>query len=142
MFGVGFFRYRSVWEDYLAPTDVPGYGTVRLRQVRGVSLHDIYLGPLAEDGLVGFGLQVVIYAMVFHRLRRRRAQSDSDDDFANLILPIFAGMYVGYLVGGIAFDYRYFSFVGALFYMAAGVQDGYDPERKGPTGHPAADGAR
>lgn len=142
IFGIGFFRYRTTREEFFAPTTVPGFGTIRQRQVRGVSLHDIYLGPLAEDGLVGFALQTAIYVLIFRGLRRRRATGGPDDEFARIVLPVFAGMYVGYLVGGTAIDYRYFSFVGALFYMAAGIQDGYDSERGGLSGDPAADGAR
>ncbi|MBE0565473.1 MAG: O-antigen ligase family protein [Krumholzibacteria bacterium] len=142
LFGVGYFRYRTARDDYMQPTSLPVVGTIRLRQVRGVSLHDIYLGPLAEDGLVGFGMQMGIYWLILVGLWRRLKRAGPDDDFARYVLPVVAGIYVGYLVGGLAIDYRYFSFVGALFYMAAGIQDGYDPERGEFTGDPAADGAR
>jgi O-antigen ligase len=115
-------------DEYTAPVDLPVYGTVRLDHIRDISIHDIYLGPLAEDGLVGFTLQFGVYALVFVGFWKRWRRSGPDDEFARMILPVFAGIYVGYLVGGLAIDYRYFSFVGALYFVAAGIQDGHDPE--------------
>ncbi len=34
-------------------------------------------------------------------------------------------MSIGYLFGGIAIDYRFFSMVGTIFYSAAGIVYGY-----------------
>ncbi len=53
--------------------------------------------------------------------RSRRA----DDHFGQYILPVATGMLVAYMVGGLAFDYRYFSVMGALFYMTVGIIAGH-----------------
>jgi len=140
LFGVGFFRYRSVMEEHTGPVTLPVYGTVRVDHIRNISLHDIYLGPLAEDGLVGFTMQIGIYVLVFTGFWRRWRKAGPDDEFSRLVLPVFAGIFVGYLVGGLAIDYRFFSFVGALYFLAAGIQDGHDPERGRLTGDIAANG--
>jgi hypothetical protein len=40
-------------------------------------------------------------------------------------MPVLAGILVGYLVGGLAFDYRFFSVTGTLFMLSAALIDGY-----------------
>lgn len=125
LFGVGFFQFRRVRDTYIEPVEAPWLGTIRFNQFRTCPIHDIYLGPLAEDGLVGAALQFGIYLILLRtflsEFRRRR----SEDHYATFILPIFASTFVAYLVGGIAFDYRYFSSMGTLFYMTAGIMAGY-----------------
>ena len=80
---------------------------------------------MAEDGLLGMSMQVGIYVIIFRTFRRKYRWRNRGDPFATYVLPIFAGVFVGYLVGGLAIDYRFFSFVGTLFYMSAGIQEGY-----------------
>ncbi|MCB1185147.1 O-antigen ligase family protein [bacterium] len=123
--GVGFFQYRVAREAYIEPISFPGLGTIRFIQFRHNNIHDIYLGPLAEDGLLGMSMQVGIYVIIFRTFRRKYRWRNRGDPFATYVLPIFAGVFVGYLVGGLAIDYRFFSFVGTLFYMSAGIQEGY-----------------
>lgn len=131
LIGIGFFQYRQVRGDYIEPIDVPGLGTIRYIQFRHNNIHDIYLGPLAEDGLIGMGLQFAIYFLILKNLLRKYRWRKEGDYFAIYFIPVFAGMYVGYLVGGLAFDYRFFSFVGVLFYMSAGILYGYQrPEQQ------------
>jgi len=131
LIGIGFFQYRQVREDYIDPIDVPGLGTIRYIQFRHNNIHDIYLGPLAEDGLIGMGLQFGIYFLILKAFLKKFKWRKDGDYFAIYLMPIFAGMFVGYLVGGLAFDYRFFSIVGVLFYMSAGILYGYQrPEKK------------
>ena len=131
LIGIGFFQYRQVRGDYIDPIDVPGLGTIRYSQFRHNNIHDIYLGPLAEDGLIGMGLQFGIYFLILKAFLRKYRWRKDGDYFATYFMPIFGGMFVGYLVGGLAFDYRFFSFVGVLFYMSAGIVYGYQrPEKK------------
>ncbi len=130
-YGVGFFQYRKAREAYIQPITVPGLGTIRFIQFRHNNIHDIYLGPLAEDGLVGMGLQLWIYYLILKTFLKKYRWRHEGDYFAIYIMPILAGVFVGYLVGGLAIDYRFFSFVGVLFYMCAGILYGYHrPEQE------------
>jgi len=129
--GIGFFQYRKVRGDYIDPIDVPGLGTIRYSQFRHNNIHDIYLGPLAEDGLIGMGLQFGIYFLILKAFLLKYRWRKDGDYFAIYFMPIFGGMFVCYLVGGLAFDYRFFSITGALFYMSAGILYGYQrPEKQ------------
>lgn len=132
LFGCGFFQYRHVRDRYIQPVEIPGMSTIRFVQFRHNSIHDIYLGPLAETGLVGTALQTAIYVMIFQVFRRKYRARAGGDHFANLIMPVLGGLMVGYMVGGIAFDYRFFSVVGAFFLASAGIVDGYRPEENLP----------
>lgn len=125
LFGVGFFQFQSVRERYIEPVEIPGMATIRYVQFRHNAIHDIYLGPLAETGLVGMGLQGAIYFLIGKKLLRRRARQREGDHFANFVVPVFAGVFVGYLAGGLAIDYRFFSAVGTFFLVCAGILDGY-----------------
>jgi O-antigen ligase len=125
--GVGFFQYRKARENYIEPISVPGLGTIRFVQFRHNNIHDIYLGPLAEDGLLGMGMQIGIYLLIFRTFVRKYKWRTRGDPFALYIIPVLAGILAGYLVGGLAIDYRFFSFIGTLFYMSAGILEGYEP---------------
>ena len=125
VFGVGFFQYRNVRGDYVQPVTAPGFGTIKFVQFRRNNIHDIYLGPLAEDGLVGMAMQFGIYWLILRTFLRKFRWRKDGDHFAIYVMPIFGGMFVGYLFGGIAIDYRFFSMVGVLFYMCAGILEGY-----------------
>jgi len=126
LIGVGFFKYRYERENYLDPVDVPIFGTVRSIYFMHNTIHDIYLGPLSETGLVGTFLQFLIYLVIFKSIRSHYRNRNGPPHFRYYILPVFVGMFVGYLIGGISIDYRYFSMVGVMFYSAAGIIYGYD----------------
>lgn len=126
IFGVGFFRYRNVRDQYIDPVEVPVYGTIRFANFRHTSIHDIYLGPLAETGLVGTFLQLAIYILIIRAIVRHVRRRDVPPHFRLFLLPVFTGLSVGYLVGGISIDYRFFSMVGTMFYSAAGIVYGYN----------------
>jgi O-antigen ligase len=129
LFGVGYFEYRNVRDHYIQPVEVPGLPTIRFSQFRNNAIHDIYLGPLAETGLLGTGLQMAIYVFIFRRFVRKRRESGEDSDFREYVLPVFGGLMSGYMIGGLAIDYRFFSIVGMLFLVAAGVMDGHRDDR-------------
>jgi O-antigen ligase len=131
--GVGFFRYRFERENYVDPVEVPVFGTVRFTNFRHTSIHDIYLGPLAETGLVGTFLQLSIYLVIFKAFLTQYRNRRGPPHFRHFILPIFGGMLIGYLIGGIAIDYRFFSAVGVIFYSVAGIIYGYAGESMTPT---------
>jgi O-antigen ligase len=130
LFGIGFFNYAKVRSDYIVTEEVPLIGTIKASHRRWISIHDIYLGPLAEDGLVGAVLQALIYYLIFRKFRRQYARRREGDHVATYIVPVAAGALVGYLVGGLAIDYRFFSITGTLFFAFVGMIDGYAPERR------------
>jgi len=131
LIGIGFFQFREVRGDYIEPIEVPLLGTITYNQFRHNNIHDIYLGPLAEDGLVGMGMQFGIYFLILKTFLRKYRWRKKGDYFAIYFMPIFGGVFIGYLVGGLAFDYRFFSMVGVLFYMSAGILYGYQrPEQQ------------
>ncbi|MBU8869981.1 MAG: O-antigen ligase family protein [Gemmatimonadales bacterium] len=128
LLGVGFFQFRHLQKEYVQPVDIPLMGSVKYSEMLLVPIHDIYLGPLAEDGLVGALLQGSIYLFILLAFLKKYKKREKNDHFATYILPIFGGLWIGYLVGGLAIDYRFFSIVGALFYMFAGITVGLDSD--------------
>ncbi len=131
LIGVGYFQFRQAREDYIQPVNVPGLGTVRFTQFRHNHIHDIYLGPLAENGLLGAFLQGMIYYLILRELFRKYRYRKRGDPFAVYFLPILAGIFVGYWFGGLAIDYRFFAFTDTLFFMSAGILFGYRGEEMG-----------
>lgn len=125
LIGVGFFQFREVREHYIQPVEAPLLGTIQFSQFRHNNIHDIYLGPLAEDGIIGAAMQGGIYALILMTFLRKYRWRHHGDHFATYLMPVFGGIFVAYLAGGLAFDYRYFSFTGTVFYMAAGILEGY-----------------
>jgi O-antigen ligase len=125
--GVGFRRYNDLAMNYRETLEVPYYGLIKMGLGRDTSPHDIYVGVLAEEGLVGACLQAWIYFLIckgaISCLRRRR-QPDGEDQAAVLVPPVVALMAV-YFVGGGAFDYRFFETLNSLFYLFAGVLVGW-----------------
>ncbi|MGD9547285.1 MAG: O-antigen ligase family protein [Candidatus Krumholzibacteriia bacterium] len=128
--GVGYFQFREAREDYIQPVEVPGLGTIRFVQFRHNHIHDIYLGPLAENGLVGAFLQGWIYYLILRIFLSKFRWRTRGDPVAIYVFPVFAGIFVGYLVGGLAFDYRFFSFMDTLFYASAGILNGYQGQEQ------------
>ena len=124
IFGCGSFEYTRVRGNYIDPIEVPFLGTIRLVNFRNNSAHDMYLGPLAEDGLFGMGLQFTIYGSFLISLYRKYKWRRNNDSFALLVIPLFAGIAAAYLLGGVTISYRNISIMGSLFYLAAGITDG------------------
>ncbi len=125
VFGCGFFQYRNVRERYIEPVEIPGLPVIRFVQFRHNAIHDIYLGPLAETGLVGTAMQFGIYVLIWRAFVRKYPRRGEEDEVASLLMPVLAGILVGYLIGGLAFDYRFFSVTGTLFMLSAALVDGY-----------------
>lgn len=131
LLGVGFFRYRDVRENYIQAVEVPGMPVIRYQQFRHNAIHDIYFGPMAELGVIGAAIQFAIYFLILRAFLRSYLGRRRDDEFAGNALPVLGGIMFGYLVGGIAFDYRFFSVVGVLFMTCAGITYGYRPDAGG-----------
>jgi O-antigen ligase len=125
LFGVGFFKYNDHREMYNQATYVPFYGLVRKRFGHGMPIHDIYLGRLAEEGLVGLGLMVAFYLVVGRAWLRQWRANPRGPWFNRDTLGLFAGMMVSYLIGGMIIDYRYFDLVNVVFMLLAGIIYGF-----------------
>ncbi len=136
VFGVGFFRYNEVKSEYKETIQVPFFGVIKRGDYINASLHDIYIGVLAEDGLVGATLQAWIYAMILLILYRLMRSETVDQHFKQNIVPMITGIVLGYFVGGATFDFRYFTTLMGLFYFFAGVASGFygDSLKRKPSG--------
>jgi len=128
IFGVGVNQYRKNIDDYVAPLDLPGIGVITVSQFRNNPPHDIYIAFLAETGVVGVLLQGAIYFLILRTFLTQYRWRKKGDYFSIYILPVFGGIFVGYLVGGLAINYVFFSVVGTLFYSCAGIMYGYQRE--------------
>ncbi len=131
LFGCGSYQYKKFADDYVAPIEAPLIGTVRVRHFRGSPAHDMYFGPLAEDGAIGAILQILIYFVILRSSIQKYGLRRKNDHFATYILPLFFGIYAVYFFGGMIISFRHFAILGSLFYMAAGITYGYNPEESG-----------
>jgi hypothetical protein len=127
LFGVGYFGYNEAKVHYADTIEVPIFGQIGRTHDIESSIHDMYLGQLAEEGAVGAGLQMAIYLQILFLFRRKYLLRHRGDPFAVNAMPVLAGLMVGYLIGGFSIDYRYFTALLALFYFAAGLIAGYRP---------------
>lgn len=128
LFGCGYFRYNFIKRDYQGTIEVPIFGVIRRSEDIGASIHDMYLGSLAEEGLVGASLHIAIYLQILLLFRRKYRLRRHGDRFAIELMPAIAGLMVGYLVGGLAIDYRFFESLLAPFFLMAGLVAGYMPQ--------------
>jgi O-antigen ligase len=128
LFGCGPYQFRHFMRDYVAPIEAPLYGTVQVRYFKKSGAHDMYIGPLAEDGAVGMLLQYLIYFTIVRVSLAKLSLRRQNDHFATYILPLFFGIYAIYFFGGLIISFRHLSILGSLFYMAAGITSGYTPE--------------
>jgi hypothetical protein len=134
VFGVGINQYRKILDDYVEPLDLPVIGVVTISQFRHNPPHDIYFAFLAEAGAVGVALQGTIYFLILRTFLMKYRWRKKGDYFSEYILPVFGGVFAGYLAGGLAINYVYFSVVGTLFYSCAGIMYGYQQEENDASG--------
>lgn len=128
LIGCGYFRYRIVRQKYVEPVDISGFETIRFVQYRDNPLHDMILGPLAEDGLIGFGLMMCIYFMIGRIFWKWYSKRGEGSHVAVFIIPLFVGVFVNYLVGGMTISYRYFAVLGTLLFVMVGIAAGFPEE--------------
>ncbi len=124
-FGVGFFRFNDYRDDYNQATYVPFYGLVRKRMGEGMVIHDIYLGRLAEEGLLSVILMFGFYIVVGRAWLRQWRAEPRGPWFNRDFLALVAGMMTSYLIGGMIIDFRYFDLVNVVFALLAGILYGY-----------------
>ena len=130
IFGCGSFDYARVRGLYIDTIEVPLLGTIRFRDFRENSAHDMYFGPLAEDGLVGMTLTMSIYFVVIINIFKKHRLNKIGNKFAIYIIPLLAGISANYLVGGLTISYRNTTVLGTLFFIAAAIVDRYEPQEQ------------
>lgn len=124
VFGVGFFMFRQDVEKYAQGAYVPFFGYVKDIGNEG-SIHEMYVGRAAEEGLLGMGLYFGFVAAIAWQLVRRWRENPQGKWFNRDLLALIAAMSVVYFVGGLAIDFRYFCLVNVLPYFCAGLVAGY-----------------
>jgi uncharacterized membrane protein len=125
--GAGFFKFKERREDYVQAVNVPGFGSIKFLYFRETSLHDIYLGQLAEVGLIGTSLQFASYFLILRMFLMKLGLARERRHYQRYLLPVMAGIFIGFLVGAMIIDFRYFRFIWILFMASVGMMAGYDP---------------
>ncbi len=125
VFGIGWFNWDIYYPKYLRGEEIPFYGYITQHTARGVVIHDIYWGRLAEEGLFSIALLTAAVGLVWFRFKRLWAVVHDSDWLNRDGLATIAGVVIIYAVGGAAIDYRYFDLVNALPYFLAGIIMGY-----------------
>lgn len=121
LFGVGLNMYVKESQNYREPINVPFFGLIKSQWDKTGSPHDIYIGALAEEGLIGMGMQVAIYFGIFSFAFRHRRLHRNDKEFTDYLYPVYIALAAAYLVGGLGFDYRHFETLSGMFYLTSGA---------------------
>ncbi len=125
LFGVGFFRYPEYRGLYNQTTLVPFYGLVRKSDSSTIAIHDIYIGRLAEEGLLSVGLLASFTVVILRAFVRKWRVAVAGRWFNRDALALFAAMMICYMVGGMIIDFRYFDLVNVFFFFLAGLIYGF-----------------
>jgi hypothetical protein len=127
IFGVGFFRYNDLQFEYREAMEVPIFGLVKAQTGATRSLHDIYVGQLAETGVVGTTIRVLLHLTVLTALWRMYWRRRGDGTLlSSHVLPAVMGSLAAYYIGGLTFDYRYFTALNSLFFLLFGIIIGWE----------------
>lgn len=131
--GIGFFNWVEVYPQYHRGEYIPFYGYVAREAGRYVVVHDIYWGRLAEEGLISVALLTASVGIIWARIKTLWVQVGEKDWLNRDGLAVVVAIFVAYLIGGLAIDYRYFDMVSAVPYLFAGALYGYQiPEHDPP----------
>lgn len=126
VFGVGYFKYNDLRDQYVQGTYIPFYGFVKRSLAEEVVIHDIYLGRMAEEGTISIFMLSIFLVLLFKRFQEVWRQQPNGRWFNHDTISLFAAMIVCYLVGGLAIDYRYFDLINVIPYLVAGIVNGYE----------------
>jgi len=131
LFGIGYYNWEEFYPQYRRGEHIFLYGYVSRYAGKGIVVHDIFWGRLAEEGLISVSLLLAASAIVYFRLRYLWSRVTDTAWLNRDGLAVFAAIFVCYLVGGMAIDFRYFDLVNAVPYMFAGILMGYQvPEHR------------
>lgn len=124
-FGVGFFEFKNVAYLYSQGAYVPGIGYVKKKMGDHGSIHDMYVGRTAEEGLIGMALWFAFLVAVSRNYIRRWKENPQGEWFNRDLITLFAALSAVYLVGGMAINFRFFALINILPYFFAGVVAGF-----------------
>jgi O-antigen ligase len=127
-FGVGYFKFNEYRGLYNQAAYIPLYGFIKKGAAANTPIHDIYLGRMAEEGMVSTFFQFAFYFVIFKAFLKKWRSEPKGRWFDQDTLALFAAIMVCYLVGGMVIDYRYFDLVNVIFYFLAGLIYGYQVE--------------
>lgn len=125
LFGAGFFTWDEIYGLYRRGETFWFFGYVERSAGAGVRIHDMYIGRLAEEGIVSLGLLWGVAIAVWLRFKKLWNQVAEVDVLNRDGLAVIAAILVTYMVGGMGIDFRYFDMVNAIPYMLIGVIYGY-----------------
>ena len=126
--GLGFFKYNDYRDFYNQGTNIPFYGYVRKHMGYNMVIHDIYVGRLAEEGLISVLLLLGFSVNIIKAWRYKWRRGLNDPWFDRDILTLFAAIMICYHIGGMIIDYRYFDFINVFYFLIAGIVYGYRNE--------------
>lgn len=125
LFGIGWFNWHDVYPDYIRGEEIPFYGYISRHIARYAVIHDMYLGRLAEEGIVSIVLLTAALLLFWRRFRQLWGQVHESDWLNRDGLATIAAVFVVYAVGGAAIDFRYFDLVNVIPYFLGGIMMGY-----------------
>lgn len=119
LLGVGFGKFSEL---------APGY----FRHIDGIPFryshfteHDTFVGVLAEMGIVGITLILLIYFFILKRSIRLYKNFEVYKPAARFIVVIFWGFAAVYIANSMFIEMRFFEFVNCLFFIFAGIICGW-----------------
>jgi O-antigen ligase len=129
IFGIGYFQLKDNSDTYMKGLYFPFYGYIKNQNVRHVIIHDIYIGRMAEEGLVGVMLLMVYVIGVLKSFFKKWRFNPQEPWFNRDLLAVFMSVIVLYMVGGLFMDLRYFDLPNAVPAFFAGLITGYGNDR-------------
>lgn len=125
VFGVGYFRFNEFRHLYNQGTYIPFYGFIKKKAGADVSIHDIYIGRAAEEGMLGLFLFLAFWASIVWEFSKRWRRRPEGEWFDMDTLGMIGAFSAAYFVGGMAIDYRYFDLINVLPAFFAGIIIGF-----------------
>lgn len=124
IFGVGFLKFSEQASDYFADMDMESMPF----QYTELKEHDTFAGILAEMGLVGITLILIIYTSILMASVRLYKNLRVHNPEAKPIVIIFWGSMALFVVNAVFIEMRYFEFVNSMFFIFAGIIYGWQRE--------------
>ena len=122
IFGVGFTKFSDSAPAYFEDVEGLPFEYTELKE------HDTFAGILAEMGLVGITLILIIYISILLTSIRLYKNLSVHNPEAKSIVVMFWGFMTVYIVNSIFIEMRYFEFVNGAFFIFAGIIYGWQRE--------------
>ena len=119
LFGVGFGRFRDHAPSYFINMDIlPSRSSI-------LTEHDTFMGVLAETGIVGFMLILIIYTFVLIKSIRLYRYLSHDLTASSMVIT-FWGIASVFVLNSMFIEMRDFDFVNSIFFIFAGIICGWE----------------